>query len=132
MPPHKRGLQMGLDLLDIIFRAERVFGIRLKERDVAALFTSRQPADATAGELYDLVRQRYLRRPIAHRRCIQCGYPRLGLPMDVRCPECGQPSLEDPAEMWKQIRQILSDSIGCDTESIRRESLVRKDLGATI
>lgn len=123
---------MGLDLLDIVFRAERVFGIKLREREVAALFTSRRPPDATAGELYELVRRRYLQRPIAHRRCIHCGYPRLGLPMEARCPECGRPSLEDPAEMWNQIRRILADSIGCDIEAIQKDSLLRKDLGASI
>lgn len=121
---------MGLDLLEIIFQTEKVFGLRLNQREVARLFTQRRPADATAGQWYEFVRECYLRRPIAQRRCTRCGYPRLGLPMEDPCPECGQPSPDDPAEMWRQICKILSDSIGCDAETIQRDSLLRKDLGA--
>jgi hypothetical protein len=123
---------MGLDLLDIIFRTERALGVRLKQREVVALFTRRQPPDATAGEWYELVRAAYLSRPVAQLRCAGCGYPRLGLPPEQRCPECGRASPGDPQEMWRLIRGILHDSIGCDADAVRKESLLRKDLGASM
>jgi hypothetical protein len=123
---------MGLDLLDIVFRSERAFGVKRKERDVVALFTKRQPPDVTAGEWYEFVRAAYLRRPAAQLRCTRCGYPRLGLPVDHPCPECGQPSLGEPQEMWRRVCEILQSSIGCDAAAIRRDSLLRKDLGASL
>ena len=71
---------MGIDLLDIQFRIEKRFAIRLDQTDFNTLFTRRQPPiDATAGDLSALVLAKLTRAnqplpPLAdyHDRQIPC------------------------------------------------------------
>lgn len=130
---------MGLDLLDVLFRLERQFSLKIPRGDLAALFTGRQPPDVTAGELHGFVCGRLwgsgiLREPSGPLdrdvRCSRCDYNLRGLPPPFLCPECGAvPGAEGP--VWAGVCRVLSDATGVDPDAVRFGTLLRKDLGVT-
>ena len=122
---------MGLDFLDIVFRTERAFALKLPSERFNDLFLKRHPPDITAGEWYEFART--LRLYGDNGKCATCGYLLKGLPPGHRCPECGNAGVEmNDADMWQMTCEILSDAIGCDRRKIQKDSLLRRDLGATM
>jgi acyl carrier protein len=130
---------MGMDLLDMVFRLEKAFDIKIRTAAFTALISNRQPPDMTAGELADFVLRTLppRRRSVsgenwinADQSCVICEYNLRGLRGDGVCPECGTPaSLE--GQTWAGVRQVLTDVLGIPLEQIRPNSLLAKDLGAT-
>jgi hypothetical protein len=57
---------VGLDILDIIFRAEKAFGVKIHRGDIERLIGDRDPGEFTAGEFHDYLCQ----------RCRDSGIPR--------------------------------------------------------
>ena len=130
---------MGMDLLDIVFRSERTFGVKLRNEDVAELFAAHAPGDTTAGEWFEFVwraRQRQ-RKPVTgdgadvDRPCFLCDYNLRGLPSDVSCPECGAVG-PDEERAWNAMRRVLANAIGCRRRDVARHALLRHDLGASM
>jgi hypothetical protein len=91
---------MGLDSLDIAFRAERQFGVRLGPADLDPILRTRTRPDMTAGELHDLI--------------------------VAKCASAGRAV---PFSSWGRVKVILTDALGGSLTTIRRGSLLRRDLG---
>lgn len=129
---------MGIDLLDIQFRLEKAFAIRLDQADFDTLFTRRQPpTDATAGDLSTLVLSKitrpghplppltdYLDRQVP---CITCHRGLHDLPRTAYCPHCGTPAAQ--SQVWLAVRLVLQAALGVDYDQIRPDSLLIRDLG---
>ena len=89
---------MGFDFLDMVFRLERQFGLKIKRGELESLFKGRQPPDATAEELRGYIVTRLwgtgstdepqgpMDRDV---RCSDCDYNLRGLQSPFVCPECG-------------------------------------------
>lgn len=118
---------MGIDLLDIMFRVERRWGIRISNDDLTqAGSRPEQKWDITCHDLMQLILART-------RRCARCRYDLRGHAGPGRCPECGNafmcPASED--ECWRDLRQILAESLRVEPEDIQPDSLLIRDLGCT-
>lgn len=90
---------MGLDMMDIVFRLERRFGVRLEIANFDHLRDPRR-TDLTAGELFDVVSS-----------SIQA----VGRPV--------------PANCWNGVRLELAKVLYVSPLGIRRESRLSGDLG---
>ena len=128
---------MGIDILDICFRLEKRFKIRLRGQ-FNTLFEKRTPPDATAGEVQDFV-LKVIGSPAAPSdgeapieqdlTCMNCGYNLRGLKRSGACPECGASAgYED--QIWVGVRNVLVDSLGVNEDEVHRDSLLIRDLGA--
>ncbi|MDQ3439477.1 MAG: acyl carrier protein [Planctomycetota bacterium] len=129
---------MGLDLLDIIFRLERKFGIKIPHGDLADLFNGRNADTATADDIAAYVLRRLLRGQEPgdtsgfdnDRACLGCGYNLRGLPGGSVCPECGR-GADLPDQVWEGVCDVLIDVIGVSRQKIRPGASLRHDLGAS-
>ena len=90
---------MGLDFLDVCFRLERRFNVRLERADFEHLW-NRKPFDLTAGELHEIL-------------CKQLH-------------DAGRPV---PISSWNAVRLELGDTLGMSPLQIRRETWMGHDLG---
>jgi hypothetical protein len=129
---------MGIDLLDIQFRVEKRFAIRLDQDDFNTLFGRRQPpGDATAGDLAALVLAKlvgpgkpptppteYLDRQIP---CATCGRGLPDLPRTAYCPRCGTSATA--SQVLVGVRRVLEAALGVPYDEIRPDSLLVRDLG---
>jgi acyl carrier protein len=117
---------MGLDFLDVTFRIEKNFNLRISNEDWTALATGRRPPDVTAGELFELIRRR--------RNCRSCEYDLRGHADAGVCPECGRgfnvEAVTDDTQ-WEILRRLLAEAMGVERDNIRRETLLVRDLGMT-
>lgn len=91
---------MGLDLLDLTFRLEKAFGIKVAQADLLKLESGRFPWDVTAGELHLWVVQ-----------------------------ICNERGVKFPPSSWNRVRLELAKVVGKPPQVIRRETLVVRDLG---
>jgi hypothetical protein len=94
---------MGIDLLDFSFRIEKRFGIKINREDYRALepsWMSRKPIDLTAGEMHDWV-----------------------------VTLCEARGIQVPHSSWNRVRLELAKVVGKPPQIIRRETLVKRDLG---
>jgi hypothetical protein len=94
---------MGVDLLDFAFRVEKRFGIKIKRQDYRTLepsWMSRRPSDLTVGEMHDWV---------------------------VKL--CQVQGAKVPCSSWNRVRLVLAQVVGKSPRIIRRETLVKRDLG---
>lgn len=112
---------MGIDVLDLVFRIERAFGVRIKNDDLSKAAMKRRPPDVSAGELLWMVR--------SQPRCCRCHYDLRGHDASGRCPECGEPF--SPEATWEKLRDILAEVIGVEVAEITPDSLIVRDLGMT-
>ncbi len=92
---------MGLELLDMTFRAEKRFRVKLELRDFVRIAELRKNQDLTAGDFHDWV-----------------------------CHACGVQSAPVPSDSWEIVQAIITEATGVDPDEIRKESLLRSDLGA--
>lgn len=95
---------MGVDLLDVLFRLERVFGVRIARADFLKLFHRHRPPDATVGELFDLVASHARHAGVADEEL-------------------------DAAFFWPRFRQVLADALGLDPDEIAKDRWFFRDLG---
>jgi hypothetical protein len=124
---------MGVDLLDIEFRLERMFRFKIT-RDNWESFVREKTADTiTAADIEALV----IRKVTSNGsfdgldwNCVRCGYNLRGLPRESRCHECGSDS-DRRAQIWNGVRAVLRDTTGASRREIRRDSRLKGDLGAS-
>ena len=128
---------MGLEFVDLVFRLERAFSIEIEDRDVLQMLGGKTVNDFTAGHIHDYMIWRLRDRWPASRgaidtdlSCVICGYNLRGLTEDLACPECGTP-IQFEAHVWHGVCHVLEESLGAKQESIRRESRLVQDLGAS-
>ncbi len=96
---------MGLDILDLMYRLERRFGIKISRDDFFKLFNKNAPPDVTAGELFDFVRSR-------------ANYPGV---VDVEM---------DADSIWLMFQCDVSDSLGVKPGEVAKGRWIIRDLGA--
>lgn len=94
---------MGVDLLDIVFRLERTFLIRIRRDEIFQLIEGTQPADIRVGRLYDYV----------HAKAVHAGVFDEDLDADV---------------IWAMFRRALSDSLGVEPDEVCKDKWVIHDL----
>ena len=90
---------MGVDLLDVTFRVEDQFGVKLDNSDWESLFGHRTTFDVSAGELHFLV--------------------------GAKLGEAGKPV---PRSCWNGIRLVLAKTLGIPPNRIKPESRLVRDL----
>ena len=97
---------MGLDALDMIFRLEMQFGIKLPRGDLDALIAKNDLPDFKAGELFDLVRAK--------------AFVSRFTTLDAEA---------DAEVFWPLFQQTLSDALGVDPGEIAKDSWIIRELG---
>lgn len=112
---------MGLDYLDLIFRVEKEFKVRISQADLEEM--GRVQPDVPASAVLELL----VTRPT----CPSCGYSLRGHGVAGMCPECGGSFVFDSEETWERLRRILAAVTRLDPVKISRESLLVRDLGFT-
>jgi len=91
---------MGIDALDIVFRIEKRYNVKVDMQDWVELANHRTPGDLTAGELHFLI--------------------------GASLQESNQPV---PRSLWNGLRVILAQSLAVSPQKIKPESWLIKDLG---
>lgn len=116
---------MGVDLLDITFRAERKLGVRLGRIDWKSHALKHQPPDIAVGELVDV----FLNCDC----CARCRYALRGhrqLGVGGVCPECGAAySALDEPEVFEAVREAVVAVLGVEPGTVSRDALLIHDLG---
>jgi hypothetical protein len=93
---------MGIDLLDINFRIEREFGVRIALRDLVHLVKDDAIHDPTAGELFDL------------------------LVRSLPEPEDSERTADD---RWTRLQSIIAETCGIPASMVKRDARLVADLG---
>jgi hypothetical protein len=96
---------MGIDILDLMFRLERRFGIEIRRGDWIKLLEKNEPPDIMVGELFDFVRSRA---------------KRFGVVDDEM----------DADSIWLMFQRDISDSLGVEPGEVVRGKWIIRDLGA--
>jgi hypothetical protein len=123
---HQRleGEPVGIGLLDLTFRLEGRFGIRIDRGQWGELAAGRKPFDVTAAEVCALVEARRL----AMRRSLRWQPDGSG-PMVLDYQEAGTGNADDGGETWPGVRDVIAQVVGATPESVRPESWLVRDLG---
>lgn len=96
---------MGIDLLDVSFRLERLFGVRIRPDQFSKLALRNDPPDIKVGDLFDLIRS--------------------------EIPRSGILDLEQDADiLWPIYQRALSDALGVDLDEVTKGRGLIHDLGA--
>jgi hypothetical protein len=96
---------MGLDLLDLMYRLERSFQVKLRRDAFFGLLGKCEPPDIKAGELYEFVRAL--------------------MPGDgVVDPDM------DAGVLWAMFQRDVSDALGVDTSAVTKDSWLIRELSA--
>jgi hypothetical protein len=97
---------MGIDLLDLAFRLERRFGVKVTREQMTKLAMQNEPPDITVGDLFELIRD--------------------------QIPQSGVLDLEIDAELlWPLFQQQICDALGVNLEDVTKDKGLIHDLGAT-
>jgi hypothetical protein len=97
---------MGIDLLDVAFRLERHFGVRVSRDQLSKLAMRNDPPDIRVGDLFDFIRG--------------------------EVPQSGIFDLQlDADALWVIYQRALSDSLGVDVEEVTKDKGIIYDLGAS-
>jgi hypothetical protein len=96
---------VGVDLLDIVFRLERTFSIKIQREEFIGLIETDRTPDIRVGRLFDFV----------HDKAIHAGVFDEDLDTDL---------------IWAMFRRALSDSLGVEEEEIGKDKRIIHDLGA--
>ena len=97
---------MGIDLLDVAFRLERRFGVRISRDQFSKMVLRSDPPDIIVGELFELIRNEIPRAEV--------------LDLDL-----------DSGAVWPIFQREISDALGVDLEEVTKEKGLIHDLGAT-
>jgi hypothetical protein len=96
---------MGLDLLDVAFRLERQFGVKVSPDQYSKMAMRNDPPDIRVGDLFDFIRG------------------------EVPC--VGVLDLELNADaLWPMFQREISDALGVDLEEVTKDKGLIHDLGA--
>src|SRR5690242_16437800 len=98
---------MGIDLLDLAFRLERSFGVRISRDQLSKMAMGNDPPDIRVGELFDFIRGEV---------------PRSGV-LDLEL---------DADALWPIYQRAISDALGVDLEVITKEKGLIHDLGVAM
>jgi hypothetical protein len=97
---------LGWCLIDIAFRLERRFGVRISGEELLQLAGKHDPPDIRVGELFDFIRRQ------AH--------------------VFGVLDCEQDAEiLWPLYRRELSDGLGIDEEHVTKDKWFVRELGGS-
>jgi hypothetical protein len=96
---------VGIEILDICFRLERVFGVKLTQNDLLKLRELNADRDILVGDLFDLV----------HANAYQNGL------IDEE--------LDGEANLWTMFQQVIVDATGADLDEVQRDRGLVRDLG---
>jgi len=91
---------MGFQLLDMTFRSEKRFGVKLKERDFVRLTGISATHVPTVGDFHNWV-----------------------------CQSCREQGVPIPHGSWRRIKLIIVDVTGTPPSKIRKESLLNSEIG---
>ena len=97
---------MGLDIMDLFFRLERNFGIRISRPEIAPLFREKQPPDILVGDLLEFLRRK---------------------------SPTGVTVLDDETDaelIWSMLRHTVSDALGVEPGEVTKDRWIIHDLGA--
>ena len=129
---------MGMDILDICFRLEKAFGIKIPKEDLAKGFRAGvAPEPVTAGDIHRYILRRYEqiygdlgkdRVCTFDRPCPKCGYNLRGLTFGATCPECGEAGVSE-GQIWRGVRRVLRKSLGVERWEVGPDSRLVQDLG---
>jgi len=96
---------MGLDLIDIIFRLERQFGVKVSRDQWFKMAFLNDPPDVKVGQLFDFIR--------------------------AQVPQSGVLDLDVDANiLWPLYRQQLAEALGAELSDITKDKGLIHDLGA--
>jgi acyl carrier protein len=96
---------MGLELLDLAFRLERRFGVRVSRDQLSKLAMRNDPPDIRVGDLFNFIRG--------------------------EDPQTGVLDLElDAGALWTIFQREISDTLGIDLEEVTKDKGLIRDLGA--
>ena len=98
---------MGIDALDIVFRLEKSFGIKVPRGRLFWTDEQRRrgedpPGDVSVGEIHERLS---------------------GLMREQNLPV--------PGDSWERVRDCVAGALGVRPEEVRREHRIVRDLGAT-
>jgi hypothetical protein len=94
-----------IDLLDLVSRLERCFGVRISREELSTIVTSNDPRDITVADLFDFIRGEVLQSRV--------------LDSDL-----------DANALWPVFQRAISDALGVKPEEVTKEKELN-DLGAT-
>jgi hypothetical protein len=96
---------MGIDLLDVAFRLERRFGVKISRDQLFKMIMRNEPPDLIVGDLFDFIR--------------------------AEIPQCGVVDLElDADAVWPMFQREISNGLGVEVEAVTKEKGLIHDLGA--
>ena len=96
---------MGIDLLDIVFRLERRFGVKLSRDRLLKMVMTNDPPDIRVGDLFDIIRDEV---------------PRSGL-LDLEL---------DADALWPTFQREISNGLGVEIEAVTKDKGLIHELGA--
>ncbi len=96
---------MGVNLLDIVFRLERTFTIRIGRDEIFQLLEVGKTADIRVGKLFNYV----------HAKAVHAGVFDEDLDADL---------------IWAMFRRALSDALGIEAEEVCKDKRIIHELGA--
>jgi acyl carrier protein len=123
---------MGIDFLDIHFRLERQFKIKIGN-ELVRVAESRGIKDLRVRDIVEFLQARVppidLRSgPSVDRPCVLCKYNLRGLPVFGNCPECGTVA-SHYGQIQARVYQTLVAALGVQPEEIHLDALLIRDLG---
>ncbi len=98
---------MSIDFIDILWRIERHFGVKVEHEEWTKLVMKNDPPDVLVGDLFEFVRIRAFRAGVLDEE------------------------LDGEAILWAQFQQLVSDSLGVDLDEVIKDRGFIHDLGAT-
>jgi acyl carrier protein len=124
-----------MDVLDIMFRLERVFDITIASGDLERHAARRTPPDVLVIDLIALVRSKRPAYPVRDGvlvgdvACVGCQYNLRGLEPFTNCPECGT-EVAHEAQLRAGVTQVLVDALGINPDRVTDDASIFRDLGA--
>lgn len=124
---------MGLDLLDLTFRLEKHFGIRIGKEDWLQFSgdDERFPFDVTAGEVWKMVESKVGEG--AERIEPQTPPSPDGVTAaPVLSYETPRPltPFDGPDTRWHEVRTVIAATLRVPIDKVQRDTLLKRDLGA--
>jgi acyl carrier protein len=116
---------MGIDFLDLVFRIENEFKVKVTQADLETMASLRisKRQDVSAGAFLELL----LSRPA----CPSCGHSLQNQGRSGTCPLCAQPFTIDADQTWRKLQAIIAAVVQVHPEKVTRTSLLVRDLGFT-
>jgi acyl carrier protein len=126
---------MGMDMLDVIFRLERTFRIKIVWKELERFGIARTPPDLLVEDLLAYVRLKWRPRVIADDViavdvvCVGCRSSLRGVSPFKYCPKCSELSGYEH-QLRLGVRNVLMDALGVESDQVTDEASLVRDLGA--